>query len=320
MQTSALRSRWTRVAAALVLAAAGSSAWAAPSILFIGNSFTYGQGSAVQTYQPGTVNDLNGGNIGGIPALFKAFTQQAGLTYDVSLETVGGSGLDLHWNSKRDLIDKSWDNVVMHTFSTLDSAAPNDPTKLLQYSSLLADMFVAQNAGVNVQLMSTWSRADQTYAAGRYWYGETIYQMAIDVHAGYELADANSDNIHGVIPVGLAWNLAMSQGFADLNPYDGITPGQVNLWASDAYHASQYGSYLEALVVFGQITGLDPRSLGGAETAARDLGITAEQARAMQQIAYEQLAMAEVPEPSTVALLAGGALALGWGRRRRARA
>ncbi|KQP15935.1 PEP-CTERM sorting domain-containing protein [Pseudorhodoferax sp. Leaf265] len=305
-----------QAALALSLGAAGAGAWAAPSILFIGNSFTYGQGSAVQTYMPNTVTDLNGTNVGGIPALFKAFTQQAGLSYDVSLETVGGSGLDLHYNTKQALIDKPWDNVVMHTFSTLDAANPGDPTKLLQYSSLLADMFVAQNADVNVQLMATWSRADQTYPVGRHWYGQSIYQMALDVYAGYALADAASDNIHGVIPVGLAWNMAMAEGFADLNPYDGIAPGLVNLWASDSYHASQYGSYLEALVVFGQVTGLDPRSLGSSETAAAALGITGAQARTMQELAYRQLASSEVPEPASALLVLSGGLAMLWLRRR----
>lgn len=314
-----LSRRAAGLALAFSLGTVSVGAWAAPSVLFIGNSFTYGQGSAVQNFQPGTVTDLNGTNVGGIPALFKAFTQQAGLDYDVSLETVGGSGLDLHYNTKRSLIDKSWDTVVMHTFSTLDSAKPGNPAKLLQYSSLLADMFVSKNPDVNVQLMATWSRADQTYPTSGAWYGQSIYQMGLDVYAGYQLADAASDNIHGVIPVGLAWNLAMEQGFADTNPYDGIAAGKVNLWATDRYHASRYGSYLEALVVFGQLTGLDPRSLGAGETAAATLGITQSQALTMQQLAYEQLAASQVPEPSSAVLLLGGGLALLCVRRRRQR-
>ena len=39
-------------------------------------------------------------HIGGVPALFKSFTQQAGLEFDVSLETRGGSGLDFHLAEK----------------------------------------------------------------------------------------------------------------------------------------------------------------------------------------------------------------------------
>jgi hypothetical protein len=178
-------------------------------------------------------------------------------------------------------------------------------------------MFTAKNPDVNIQLLATWSRADQTYPASGAWFGKSIYQMGIDVHAGYELADANSDKIDGVIPVGLAWNRAMEQAFADTNPYNGIDAGKVNLWTTDSYHASKFGSYLEALVVFGQITDLDPRSLGVDETAAVALGITKDQVRIMQQLAYEQLAAMDVPEPSSVALMLMGGMALLVVRRRR---
>ena len=60
-----------------------------------------------------------------------------------------------------------------------------------------------------------------------------------------------------------------------------------------------------APTIFGRITGLGPRSLGAAETAAAQLGISQAQATAMQQLAFEQLA-APVPEPSSWAMLAGG--------------
>ena len=78
-----------------------------------------------------------------------------------------------------------------------------------------------------------------------------------------------------------------------------------------------YGSYLEALTIFGKITGLDPRSLGADETAAAQLGITQAQVRVMQQLAFEQLA-APVPEPSTWALLMAGVGLLAVWRRRAA--
>jgi len=90
-------------AAAAALLAAGlqaAPAQAAQSILFIGNSFTYGQGSAVHYYRAGTVTDLNDEGIGGLPALFKSFTTEAGLNFDVYLETQGGVGLDWHLEHK----------------------------------------------------------------------------------------------------------------------------------------------------------------------------------------------------------------------------
>lgn len=311
-----LAGRLARPLAGLALVLSFGAAQA-ESILFVGNSFTYAQGSSVMQFNPGSVTDLNGTGIGGIPALFKAFTAQAGLNYDVSLETVGGSGLDLHYNTKMALINKPWDRVVLQSYSTLDAARPGNPATLIQYSGLLADALHAQNANVKINLMATWSRADQTYPPSGAWYGQSIYKMAEDVYTGYLQADQASDKIDGVIPVGLAWNRAMSQGFADTNPYDGIDAGKVKLWASDNYHASMYGSYLEALTIFGKITGLDPRSLGTDETAAAQLGITQAQVRVMQQLAFEQLA-APVPEPSTWALLMAGVGLLAVWRRRAA--
>ena len=308
----------------VVVTATAAFGWAgatqaAETILFIGNSFTYAQGSAVQTFQPGSVADLNGSNIGGIPALFKSFTQQAGLDYNVSLETVGGSGLDLHYNTKKPLIDTAWDNVVMHTFSTLNASAPGNPAQLIQYTGLLTDMFLAKNANVQVNLMATWSRADQTYPPTGAWFGSDIYQMGKDVKAGYDLAAAANPAVRGVIPVGDAWNLAMLTGYADTNPYDGIDAGKRNLWATDSYHASLYGSYLEALTVFGNITGLDPRSLGASEQAAQSLGISTGDVLAMQNLAHRTLAVAAVPEPSTYLMLGLGLAGLGlWQRRRQA--
>ena len=67
----------------------------------------------------------------------------------------------------------------------------------------------------------------------------------------------------------------MQTGVADPNPYDGIEAGKLNLWTYDHYHASTYGYYLEALVVFGTLTGRDPRSLGDNECSGYELGLVA---------------------------------------------
>ena len=65
-----------------------------------------------------------------------------------------------------------------------------------------------------------------------------------------------------MIPVGQAWNRAIAEGIAARNPYQAVGPEQINLWAADGYHASVYGYYLEALVIFGSVTGHDPRETG----------------------------------------------------------
>jgi hypothetical protein len=311
--------------ASLSLSTVSVAAFAAPTtILFVGNSYTYGEpagasGPTAQGFMPGTVTDLNGTKVGGVPALFKAFTQEAGLDYQVSLETVGGKGLDYHYNNKLSTIDKPFDKVVLQGYSTLDQNKPGNPDLTIKYSGLLAQAFHNQNSKVDVYLDSTWSRADLTYKDASPWKGQSIYQMALDVRAGYDKADKASSFINGVIPVGEAFNRAISTGLADSNPYDGIDAGKFNIWAPDSYHASVQGYYLEALTMFGSITGLDPRSLGTNDFVARDLGISAIQAAALQGVAAAQL-VPSVPEPNTAMMFFSAGGLIWFVRRRKAQA
>ena len=249
----------------------------------------YGAGSAARYYRANTVTDLNGEAQGGVPALFKVFANQAGLDYHVSLETVGGSGLDLHVEKKAAVIGRAWDHVVMLGQSMLDNTKPGDATKLVAAVKDISGLFSRYNPRVDIRLVATWSRADQTYPEKGAWHGKPIETMALDVRRGCDLAAKNVPLIRTVIPVGEAWNRAFQAGVADPNPYDGIAFGQVDLWTNDHYHASSYGYYLEALMIFGDFTGFDPRSLGGAERAAGDLGFSQTQATALQNVAYEVL-------------------------------
>ena len=148
----------------------------------------------------------------------------------------------------------------------------------------------AANPKADVWLDATWSRADQTYPGNGHWHGKPIQQMGKDIHAGY-LKAAAAAHATGVIPLGLAWNRAFDTGVADANPYDGTDAGKLDLWAWDHYHASIYGYYLEALMVFGKITGKDPLSLGENESVAQDMGFSKPQTRALQQVAHDQLAV-----------------------------
>jgi hypothetical protein len=271
---------------ALLLAAAPV---AAERVLFVGNSFTFGAGSAVRFYRNHTVDDLNDEGVGGVPALFESFTEQAGLDYDVALETRGGTGLDFHLAEKRALIDRrGWDVVVAHGYSTLDQDKPRDPAKLIATAQQFADVVRARNPRVALYLTATWARADQVYPAEGAWAGRTVAAMATDIRAAYDAAAAAARA--QVIPVGDAWNRAMATGVADPNPYDGIDAGKLDLWTYDRYHASVPGYYLEALVVFGRVTSLDPRTLGDRECSAFELGLSRSQTRALQQIAFDELA------------------------------
>ena len=260
-----------------------------PTVLFIGNSFTFAANSAAHFYRANTVNDLNNEGIGGVPALFKAFATQAGRDYAVSLETSGGKNFDFHVQTKAAVIGRAWDIVVLHGYSTLDQQHPGDPALLIKSGQELAELLRSKNPNVDLRLVATWSRADQTYPDKAPWHGQPIEKMALDVRAAYDRLAATSPSFHAVIPVGEAWNRAIATGFADPNPYDGIGAGQVDLWSYDHYHASVYGYYLSALMIFGDLTGLDPRSLGKGERTALELGLSADQAATLQKIAYDEL-------------------------------
>jgi lysophospholipase L1-like esterase len=295
------------LAGGAMLAVSALHGAAATSVLFIGNSFTFGAGSAVQFYRAETVTDLNHEGIGGVPALFKSFTTQAGLAYDVSLETHPGVGLDYHLASRRDAIaSRPWDVVVMHGFSTLDAAKPGDPATLIATTRQMVDFLREHNPKVEIHLTATWSRPDQTYPPGTPWFGKPIEARAKDVRAGYDKAAAGAPAVKSVIPVGEAFTRAIQAGVADGNPYDGIEPGKLDLWTTDHYHASSYGYYLEALMVFGDVTRRDPRSLGDGECSAFELGIAARQAKALQQVAFDQLASGGAPITSVSQGKTGG--------------
>jgi hypothetical protein len=267
-------------------------AQSARRILFIGNSFTFAAGSPVHFYRADTVTDLNQEGIGGVPALFKSFTAQAGLAYDVSLETHPGVGLDWHLANKRAVLTAHpWDVVVMHGYSTLDQERPGDPGKLAATAREMADTLRGVNPAAQLYLTATWSRADQTYPSNGHWAGQPIEAMGRDVRAAYDKAAAAA-RATSVIPVGDAWLRAMHTGLADPNPYDGIEAGRLDLWTYDHYHASTSGYYLEALMVFGGVTGRDPRSLTQTECSAFELGLSAAQTKALQQVAYDELSAA----------------------------
>lgn len=298
-----LASRLATAFAASVIVATGLVGHAAEggSILFIGNSFTFGSGSPVHYYRNNTVTDLNHEGVGGVPALFKVFTEETGLKFDVALETRGGVGIDFHLqNKKAEIGSRAWDVVVAHGYSTLDQQKPRDPAKLIETSKELAAVVRARNPKVELFLTSTWSRPDQVYPEKGAWAGKPIEVMGKDIRAAYDQAAASAGA--KVVPVGDAFNRAMSVGFADSNPFDGIDAGKIDLWTFDNYHASTYGYYLEALMVFGRVTGRDPRSLGDDECSGMELGLSRPQVGRLQQIAFDELtATAPItPNPKTV--------------------
>lgn len=273
--------------AALLVATALAAAEPPRSILFVGNSFTFGAMSDVMTYRKDSVTDLNGDGMGGVPALFKRFADEAGRRYEVSLETAAGQTLTWHLANKRAVIDRPWDAVVLQEYSILNPDKPGDVANTVTAARGITVLLRRRNPKVDVSLVATWSRPDLTYPPGKRWSGERIQRMALDLRKADDRARAAVPAIARVVPVGEAFNCAIRRGIADPDPYDGLMPGKLDLWASDHYHASSAGYYLEALTIFAAVTRIDPRTLGRNEKAAHDLGIAPFEARKLQEIASD---------------------------------
>lgn len=209
---------------------------------------------------------------------------------------------------------------------------------------------VNANPNAKVYLTETWARPDMVYAhlntvsdpntpdgspivdtgtspagtAATLYYA-SLAAMTADLHTDFYGELLLDRHFVGVIPVGDAFQYAFdhglvkTSGFYDANGVftQSSSSDLMNLWYNDYLHASKYGSYLDALVQFGVITGLDPRLLGAGDQAARDLGIGVADALTLQRIAAIEVNAA--PEPETLALMLGGLGLVGWTSRRSAK-
>ena len=118
------------------------------SVLFVGNSFTFGRADPVMSYNTANVRDLTdtmwqnspqGSNAfephpwGGIAGIFKQFTVQAGLDYDVALSTRNAASLRGHflnsnpagWDLRGNIASQTWSKVVLQEQS--DEPLPKQP-------------------------------------------------------------------------------------------------------------------------------------------------------------------------------------------------
>ncbi len=288
-----------------------SDAAAPVKILFVGNSFVHGAFEPVLSYNAKTVTDENAGlpasdprsenrggqpsgPWGGIAAIFKQFTQEAGLNYDVHVELASGMPLRFHYDHALSVIAQpSWNVVVLQELSTgpVLETKTGSPADFERYTKLLEEAIHRANPAASVLLYETFPRADLTYPAGSPYAGKTIEVMGDALHAAYEREAHGEGHIAGVAPVGDAWLRAIREGVAEANPY-APEAGKLDLWNVDNYHPSRWGAYLNACVFFERLTNRDARTLGAGERAAADLGISPAQAQTLQRIAHETVGAA----------------------------
>jgi hypothetical protein len=221
------------------------------SFLFIGNSYTQ-------------QNNL--------PGLFAQLSQAGGHRVVVEAVTKGGWSLKSHAESEAtqaQIRDRPWNGVILQG----QSINPAVPTWLREVSLPGAQRLntTIRSFGGQPFLFLTWGRRDGLPEHG--FANFTAMQTAL--HQGY--ASISSAIKAPIIPVGLAWQRALSQ-----YPH-------LQLWASDGSHPSLQGSYLSACVFYAALYQANPiglrypANLEGAMAAGRSLTIATQ----LQTLAQE---------------------------------
>jgi hypothetical protein len=234
-------------------------------------------------------------------------------------------------------------NKLINGIDAADAAAgkPNAAITLYQTPPIAAFGFTSSNPNAPIFGSSTIAQQNGNKAYAPY-VGDAnpIAAMASDLHnaytaeaAAYNAANPTKSHV-SVALAGDAWVTAINQGIAQFNPFLASQPaGQVDLWDSDpllacctvpiGYHPSQYGDFLDALVLFGQITGVNPETLDAewdpnnplySASASLALGISPAIADALAMAAEDTLLTGApaTPEPSTWAMMILGFAGIGF--------
>ena len=208
------------------------------------------------------------------------------------MEAISAQTLEYHYIHALPVIAQTrWDDIVLQEVSggPLPEARGGKPMRFYSGANMLEQAIHAVNPRAKLYLYETWARPDMTYSEKAPYAGETLEAMTRDLHDGYYREFTQNGHFAAVAPVGDAFMRAVRSGLAIHHPDRPPAPGLADLWYNDSYHPSVHGAYLAALVFFQQITGTDARTLGPAEQAAVDLGITSDVAVKLQQTAFEQV-------------------------------
>ena len=209
--------------------------FAAPNeVFFVGNSFTFG---------------------GPVPTLVEQLAIYAGWPPpNVEYRAVPGRSLSWHRADDGDpegaprRVAEGWDVVVLQEQSTRPTDQLGSPDRFKRDATWFYDLARTANPNARVILYETWARRfDHSYYPGSF-SDPAMMQAELRFHY-YDAAERYIPTFsslaapHDVVvaPCGDAWELHLS---------DGESP---RLHASDSWHASAAGAYLNALVIYATI-------------------------------------------------------------------
>jgi hypothetical protein len=188
-----------------------------PSILFVGNSYSFG-----------------------VPKAFSKLAAEQGKKVRVAHATYGGWTLRQHSENAatlRKMAVGTWDIVVFQEFSEIP-AFPPWKRDAAMFPPLRALVVAARAAGAVPILYQTWGRRDGAPTRWR----DDFYAMNHRVRLGYRAASANAGNLV-IVPVGDAWEAEMAAGRGAM------------LYVADGSHPSPAGDRLTAQVFYQSIFG-----------------------------------------------------------------
>lgn len=260
-------------------------------ILFYGNSFTNA------TCCGGTVS---------VPNIFRAVAVSAGHPSPrVVNAAVDGQSLQWHLTSPSQMqrittgivASEKWENVVLQDFSTWPTHIGNLPQHITSTLGIYQAV-AAHSPDVVPVLYETWARGygNAFYTGGSPSFPGGPLQMQQELRDGYRMSTDNINNTVGspiakLAPAGDAWELANFPA---------------NFYGDGSYHASNRGSLLNALVLYGTI--YDDQTVSDINLTAvlTPLGLSASDGVFLTSLA--DAVLATVPEPGSITMIVMGAL------------
>jgi hypothetical protein len=252
-------------------------------ILFYGNSFTNATCCGSSKSVPALISEIAVAAFHPAPLMTNASVNGQSLQWHLTTPSQLSKITSISPSSEK------WDNVVLQDFSTWPTHIGNLPQHIS--SSLALYQKVAQHSPNVVPVMyQTWARGygNAFYTGGSPSFPGGPTQMQQELRNGYQLSANNinanvGSTIARIAPAGDAWELANFPA---------------NFYGDGTYHASNRGSLLNALVLYGTIYGDHTTSDINLASTLRSLSLNANDGAYLTSLA--DAVLATVPEPNSI--------------------